>query len=145
MIKCTVNKFCIFIKSFSFRTILIIFWYVREIDDGLIKAITEPNIPSNKIWCMIYNNSLKEVLQHLFYENKGDFWMKLRKSTLKLMNPCESKGMLSHFMIKLTTQSNRTLKINNYLMKLNRLKMGLSGVCDQMRKARVCHFLFLRR
>lgn len=54
--------------------------------------------------------------------------MKLRNSTPKLMNPCELKGILSHVMIKLTTQSNRTLKVNNYLMKLKRLQMGLKRV-----------------
>lgn len=77
---------------------------------------------------MIYNNSSKEVLQHLFYENNEDFWMKLRNSIPKLMNPCELEGILSHVMIKLTTQFNRTLKINNYLMKLKRLQMGLKRV-----------------
>lgn len=66
--------------------------------------------------------------------------MKLRNSTPKLMNPCKLKGILSHVMIKLTTQSNRTLKINNFLMKLKRLQMGPKRVIwsrDQMRKARV--------
>lgn len=56
--------------------------------------------------------------------------MKLRNSIPKLMNPCELKGILSHVMIKLTTQSNRTLKVNNYLMKLKRLQMGLKRVLE---------------
>lgn len=73
--------------------------------------------------------------------------MKLSNSTLKLVDPFELKGILSHVMIKLTTQSNRTLKIKKYLMKLKRLQMGLKRVIwsDKMRKARVSHFLFIQR